>query len=123
MIESLTLTIGQVINKDFQLKVGKVTQVVTVTSDHQLVEQSTVAVGHVVDQRMVQQLPLNGRYFLDLGLLLSLYSAYRIALAHTPSLPRALKALAPWALLLILLFAAGVWIVLQPMQMRGTIEG
>ena len=49
---------------------------------------------------------------LDVGLLLSLYAGYRLA----PSL----KALVPWALLLVLLFAAGVWILLQPMQMRGT---
>src|SRR5436190_7565515 len=69
VIESLTLTIGQINSEDFQLKVGNVNQVVTVTSQHDLVEQSTVAVGHVVDQRIVQQLPLNGRYFLDLGLL------------------------------------------------------
>ena len=51
--------------------------------------------------------------FLDVGLLLSLYTAYRLA----PTL----KALAPWALLLVLLFAAGVWILFQPMQMRGTL--
>jgi hypothetical protein len=51
--------------------------------------------------------------FLDLGLLLSLYTAYRLA----PTL----RALAPWALLLVLLFAAGVWILFQPMQMRGTL--
>jgi cytochrome c oxidase assembly factor CtaG len=50
--------------------------------------------------------------FLDVGLLLSLYTGYRLA----PSL----KALAPWALLLVLLFAMGVWILLQPMEMRGT---
>jgi cytochrome c oxidase assembly factor CtaG len=50
--------------------------------------------------------------FLDAGLLLSLYAGYRLA----PSL----KALAPWALLMVLLFAAGVWILFQPMQMRGT---
>src|SRR5262249_17506536 len=49
---------------------------------------------------------------LDVGLLLSLYAGYRLA----PSL----KALAPWALLLVLLFAAGVWILFQPMQMRGS---
>jgi hypothetical protein len=47
------------------------------------------------------------------GLLLSLYAAYRLA----PSL----KALLPWALLLVLLFAVGVWILFQPMQMRGTL--
>src|ERR1041385_2073792 len=69
LIESLTLTIGQVVNQDFQLKIGDVSQVVTVTSEHEMVEQSTMSVGHVVDQRMVQDLPLNGRYFLDLGLL------------------------------------------------------
>jgi cytochrome c oxidase assembly factor CtaG len=51
--------------------------------------------------------------FLDVGLLLSLYTAYRLA----PTL----KALAPWALLLVLLFAAGVWILFQPMEMRGTL--
>ena len=51
--------------------------------------------------------------FLDVGLLLSLYAGYRLS--------SSLKALVPWALLLVLLFAAGVWILLQPMQMRGTL--
>ena len=60
--------------------------------------------------------------FLDLGLLLSLYSGYRIALTRSERASRALKMLAPWALLIVLLFAAGVWIVLQPMQMRGTLS-
>jgi cytochrome c oxidase assembly factor CtaG len=53
--------------------------------------------------------------FLDVGLLLSLYTGYRLA----PTL----KALAPWALLLVLLFGMGVWILFQPMQMRGVFEG
>ncbi|HEV2968788.1 MAG TPA: hypothetical protein VGY55_02290, partial [Pirellulales bacterium] len=90
--------------------------------------------------------------FLDVGLLLSLYVGYRIALrvanksrrqgvagagdaAEAPAGPRtgdslrfspghpdlsgALKAFIPWSLVMFLLFAAGVWIVLQPMQMRG----
>ncbi len=61
--------------------------------------------------------------FLDLGLLLSLYTGYRISvgLASRPS--RALMAFVPWALLSLLLFAVGVWIVMQPMQMRGTMSG
>jgi cytochrome c oxidase assembly factor CtaG len=53
--------------------------------------------------------------FLDVGLLLSLYTGYRLA----PTL----KALAPWALLMVLLFATGIWILFQPMQMRGTLFG
>jgi cytochrome c oxidase assembly factor CtaG len=57
---------------------------------------------------------------LDLGLLLSLYTGYRMALGETSHFGRAMKLLLPWAVLMTLLFSAGVWIVLQPMQMRGT---
>jgi hypothetical protein len=57
--------------------------------------------------------------FLDLGMLLSLYTGWRISLARCPGMGQALKALLPWAVLIVLLFAAGVWIVFQPMQMRG----
>ena len=61
---------------------------------------------------------------LDLGLLLSLYTGYRIALSQIVSGDsRALKAFLPWGVLIVILFAVGVWIVLQPMQMRGTIPG
>ncbi len=60
--------------------------------------------------------------FLDVGLLLSLYTGYRIAVSQSPRLPQALRAFAPWALLMALLFAAGIWILFQPMQMRGTMQ-
>jgi cytochrome c oxidase assembly factor CtaG len=59
--------------------------------------------------------------FLDLGLLLSLYAAHRTALERSPSPGRALAAFLPWGSLVVLLFAAGVWLVFQPMQMRGTL--
>jgi hypothetical protein len=59
--------------------------------------------------------------FLDAGLLGSLYVAYRTARELWPAPGRALRALAPWAALIVLLFAAGVWIVFQPMEMRGTV--
>jgi cytochrome c oxidase assembly factor CtaG/polyferredoxin len=58
---------------------------------------------------------------LDLGLLLSLYTGYRIALPQSARLSQALWALLPWAVLITLLFAAGIWLVFQPMQMRGTL--
>lgn len=60
--------------------------------------------------------------FLELGFLLSLYTAYRIALERSPHWPTALRAFAPWGALCLLLFVAGIWIVLQPMQMRGTAQ-
>jgi ferredoxin len=58
---------------------------------------------------------------LDVGLLLSLYTGYRIALTQSSRASQALKMLSPWAVLFVLLFAAGIWIVLEPMQMRGTL--
>jgi hypothetical protein len=61
--------------------------------------------------------------FLDLGMLGSLYVAYRISLELGSRPSRALKALAPWATLIVLLFAVGIWIVFQPMEMRGTLSG
>jgi hypothetical protein len=58
---------------------------------------------------------------LDFGLLLSLYTSFRIAETTTTRTSQALKAFMPWGLLICLLFAWGVWIVFQPMEMRGTL--
>ena len=68
IIESSTLEVGRRVTQNFQLQVGDVSQVVTVTTDNDLIDQSSVSIDHVVDQRMVQETPLNGRYFLDLAL-------------------------------------------------------
>jgi hypothetical protein len=59
--------------------------------------------------------------FLDGGLLLSLYLAWRMV---TPTrIARRLVAVAPLAVLTALLYAFGFWVLLQPMQMRGMIMG
>jgi ferredoxin len=58
--------------------------------------------------------------FLDWGLLLTLYVAWRVARQVTNGERMALTVLAPWAVLAGALYSAGVWIVFQPMQMRGT---
>jgi Fe-S-cluster-containing hydrogenase component 2 len=58
--------------------------------------------------------------FLDFGLLLSLHTGYRIALTQSLLSNRVLRSFMPWAVLIGLLFAAGAWLVFQPMQMRGT---
>ncbi len=57
--------------------------------------------------------------FLDAGLLLTLYLVWRIA-PEFPGRSR-LRVLLPWAILAMLLYAAGVWIIFQPMEMRGTL--
>jgi cytochrome c oxidase assembly factor CtaG len=57
---------------------------------------------------------------LDMGLLLSVYSAWRVSLQVADGERMAVAALTPWAVLAGVLYSAGVWIVFQPMQMRGT---
>ena len=69
ILDGLRIEVARRLTQDFQLEVGDVSQVVTVTSTGDLIERTTISVGHVIDREMVQELPLNGRYFLDLGLL------------------------------------------------------
>ena len=56
---------------------------------------------------------------LDAGLLLTLYVAWRIASQYTQRIGKALAILLPWAALSVCLYAVGIWILLQPMEMRG----
>src|SRR5262249_10698812 len=66
----LTLEVGRIVVQNFQLKIGDMTQRVEVTADTQAVETSTITVGQVINQKTVQEIPLNGRHFVDLGLLI-----------------------------------------------------
>lgn len=56
---------------------------------------------------------------LDLGLLLTLYVGWRSASRFHLSFARTLGLHAPWAVLALVLYMVGVWIIFQPMQMRG----
>lgn len=68
--------------------------------------------------RLVQPLELG---FLGLGVLGSLLVAWRIAEIDHPA--RAARVFAPWAGLCLLLGAVAVWLLCQPMEMRGTFLG
>jgi hypothetical protein len=59
--------------------------------------------------------------FLGLGFVGSLLVAYRIAARETPA--RAMRAFAPWGVLVALLLVAAIWLLSQPMEMRGTFLG
>jgi len=56
---------------------------------------------------------------LDLGLLLTLYISWRIASRFRLNFVQTLRLNAPWAALAVVLYSIGVWIIFQPMQMRG----
>lgn len=59
--------------------------------------------------------------FLYLGLLGSLVTTFQIAVDHYKNRQVALQAFLPWGILLLLMLIAAIWIMFQPMEMRGTI--
>ncbi len=59
--------------------------------------------------------------FLYLGLLGSLVVGFQIAVSYYRARHIALRAFVPWAVLLVLMLGAALWIMFQPMEMRGTI--
>jgi len=70
ILERVRIEVARRVTQDFELQVGDVSQEVSVTtSSADLIERATISVGNVIDRERVQTLPLNGRYFLDLGLL------------------------------------------------------
>jgi hypothetical protein len=62
--------VARTVVQNFQLEVGDITQQVQVTSESPVIETATTSVGTVINQRTVQEIPLNGRHFVDLGLLI-----------------------------------------------------
>ncbi len=69
-VKDLTIEVSRIVVQNFQLKIGDVSQAVDVTADTQTVETATITVGQVINQKTVQEIPLNGRHFVDLGLLI-----------------------------------------------------
>jgi len=60
---------------------------------------------------------------LGVGLWVTLFVAWRIALDVARTWRPALLLFAPWALLACVLWIAGLWILFQPMEMRGMATG
>src|SRR4249920_3138804 len=65
----VTVQVNQETRVNPALSVGAVAETVTVTAEGILVQTTTSAVGKVVDEKQILQLPLSGRNFADLGLL------------------------------------------------------
>lgn len=65
----LELQVEQKLNVNFQLEVGQMTERLVVTEAAPLVQADTATVGNVVDSQKIVELPLNGRLFNQLALL------------------------------------------------------
>lgn len=67
--QGLTLQVGQVLGQDFSLKIGQVSETVNVTAGAPLLNTESGDLGNVISHEPVVQLPLNGRNFSQLALL------------------------------------------------------
>lgn len=69
VIEELTIDVGRTVQRDFRLALGEQRETVVVHAETPLVDRASATVGQVVTAPTMQQIPLNGRHFIDLGLL------------------------------------------------------
>lgn len=59
--EPVTVEVGDVVTLDIELTLGEVTEQVTVTGEAPLLESESASLGQVVNERSIQELPLNMR--------------------------------------------------------------
>jgi hypothetical protein len=69
IVDGLTTEVARTLVQEVRLEIGDISQEVTVKSQAALLDGATTSVGYVIDVRTVQELPLNGRHFLDLAML------------------------------------------------------
>jgi outer membrane receptor protein involved in Fe transport len=69
LASGVELSVGSALRQDFSLKVGSAAETVEVSGAAPLIDSSTASLGSVVDRQTVQEIPLNGRHFIDLSLL------------------------------------------------------
>src|SRR5882762_8155013 len=66
---SVVLAVSQNSVQNFGLQVASANVVVTVEATQPVIDSTTMTVGQVIDKNVVQEIPLNGRHFVDLALL------------------------------------------------------
>src|SRR5437899_3248231 len=70
VVKQIDLDVATIVSQNFELKVGELSQTTEVTGEAAVVETATMSVGQVINSKTVQEIPLNGRHFVDLGLLI-----------------------------------------------------
>jgi len=65
----LVIEVSQNIVQNFVLRVAESNEVITLEGTAPIIETTTMTVGQTIDQKVVQEIPLNGRHFVDLALL------------------------------------------------------
>ncbi len=69
LLREVTLTTGQILSLDLQMDVGQTTEIVTVEGAAAQVNLESHTIDGVITRQKIQELPLNGRSFLQLAFL------------------------------------------------------
>ena len=80
--DDVRLPTGETVRLDLRLEIGNLSEAVTVRADAPLLRNTTGGLGHVIDNRKVVDLPLNGRSVIALAAL-----APGVAVAPPPAAP------------------------------------
>src|SRR5271165_7614317 len=67
---NVEVSVASVTRQDFNVNVASSTQTIEIAATAPVIDTSTASVGGVVNQKTVQEIPLNGRHFVDLALLI-----------------------------------------------------
>ncbi len=70
VVPQLTVSVGSSMQQNFTLSVASTSETIEVAASGGLIETTSVSLGAVVNQTTVQEVPLNGRHFVDLALLI-----------------------------------------------------
>ena len=68
-VSNVVVSVGTTTQQDFTMKLASASETIEIQAAAPAVETSAVSIGTVVDQKIVQEIPLNGRHFVDLSYL------------------------------------------------------
>jgi hypothetical protein len=69
IVSNLKLDVATAVTQNIQLSVGQATEKIEIMADAALLETATTSMSQVINEKTVQEIPLNGRHFTDLSLL------------------------------------------------------
>lgn len=70
LLQGITLNVNTTVTENVSLAVGAEQEVVKVQAQEPVVDTTGMTVGAVINEKSVQEAPLNGRHFVDLGTLI-----------------------------------------------------
>ncbi len=69
VVTDLDLPVATSVTRNIQLKIGEASETVEITAEAAVIDTTTNSMGQVINDKTVQDIPLNGRHFTDLSLL------------------------------------------------------